>query len=207
MAFWYRLLLVLVSVAGFMTGNRHAAYFTSIANTIVLAYYAIALWSMWRRRSADGPAPVLRGGVVTWIATVALIAHIQLNHGRFPDLTVTDQVALLNNWTLLIIHYVVPAMVLVDWIAFGPHGRTRWWHPLIWSALPVAYIVLSVARGALFPYIEDAYPYPFLEPGGRDPLQIVVGTVPMLPAVIALGFAVYALDKAVSAITRSGRRR
>jgi len=205
-ALWYRLLLILVTVAGFITGERSMAYFTGQTNVIVVAYFAIAVYWMVSRRTTVPPAPRLRGAVVGWILTVGIIAHIELAHwaNPFPGLVDPDAAVRLGNWTLFIAHYVVPAMVLIDWLAFGPHGIVRWRDIPVWLLYVFAYGLLTLLRAMWFPEVSSRFPYPFFEPGAWGWWGVLLYLLVLLAVSAAIAAAVVGLDR-LAAIT--GRRR
>jgi len=205
-ALWYRLLLILVTVAGFITGERSMAYFTGQTNVIVVAYFAIAVYWMVSRRTMVPPAPRLRGAVVAWILTVGIIAHIVLAHwaNPFPGLLDPNAAVRLGNWTLFIAHYVVPAMVLIDWVAFGPHGIVRWRDIPVWLLYVFAYGLLTLLRAMWFPEVSSRFPYPFFEPGAWGWWGVLLYLLVLLAVSAAIAAAVVGLDR-LAAIP--GRRR
>ena len=99
---WYRVFLILVTLAGFITGERSMAFFTGQTNVIVVAYFSITVYWMVSRKTLVPPAPRLRGAIVSWILTVAVIAHTVLAPwaNPFPGLVDPDPTLRLTNWTL-----------------------------------------------------------------------------------------------------------
>lgn len=205
---WYRLALVLVSVVGFVTGSHWTAYFTTLTNSVVIGYFAITLYTMWVRRTTDPPAPRLRGGVVTWILIVGIVAHFDLNAGQspFPGLVDPDPATRLANWSLFFFHYVIPVMVLIDWIAFGPHRVVRWRDLPIWLLYPFAYGLITLLRAMAFPQLPDRFPYSFFQPGAWGWWGVVLDELIAFAAMAAIGAAVIGIDRLVAAI-RPDRRR
>ncbi len=199
---WYRVLLILVSVAGFMTGERSMAYFTGQTNVIVIAYFAITVYWMVSRKTRGPPAPRLRGAVVTWILTVGIIAHVVLVKcaSPFPGLVDPDPATRLMNWTLFFVHYVIPVMVLIDWLAFGPHGIVRWRDIPIWLLYVFAYGLLTLFRAMWFPEVTSRFPYPFYEPGAWGWWGVVLYLLLMLAFSAVIAAAVIGLDR-LAAIT------
>ena len=63
-------------------------------------------------------------------------------------------------WINVLLHYVMPVAVVGDWLLQPgqPPSRGRDW--LLVPALPLAYVVYVLIRGALVGW----YPYPFLDP-------------------------------------------
>lgn len=200
--FWFRGLLVAVSVFGFMVGSHSVSYLTTITNAILLGYLVVGVWTMWVRRSPDLPAPRLRGAIATWMLFIALIAHSMLAHwaNPFDEVFVPDPAESLQGIALLIAHYVMPAGILIDWLAFGPRGKTTWRDLLWWPLFPVAYGVLTILRAIWFPAVTNRVPYPFMQPNGDDWFGVVVSLLPMMLAVMAIGAALIGWDRAMALV-------
>ena len=199
-----RIAIVVAIIAGLLLGERRLAFFTSQSSVIAAAYFITAIVVMARSRTAMPPAPRLRGAVTFWLMTTALISHFLNNHGQnpLPGLFVADPVVAIDNTGLFLLHYVAPGLVLLDWIVFGPHGLVRWRDALLWLLYPLGYGVVMITRAALFPAVNDRYPYPFLDPtaAGLDGMMVALGRVILILAVIAL--AVVAIDRVAALLRR-----
>lgn len=58
-----------------------------------------------------------------------------------------------------LLHIVVPLLVLIGWLAFGPRNQIDRTDLLGFLVVPVAWLVYTLVRGA----IVDWYPYPFID--------------------------------------------
>lgn len=79
----------------------------------------------------------------------------------------------LTGWSAVadtLLHLVVPALVILGWLLFGPRprldGRTAWWS-LAW---PVAWLVLTLVLGE----VRGWYPYPFLDVSEHGYAQVLL---------------------------------
>jgi len=98
----------------------------------------------------------------------------------------------------LLEHAVVPALAVIDWVAFGS-GRVRqlWWTSLSWLILPIGYL-------AVYYNLRDSSGeplYPFLDPGAAN-FWTWVGI--MIGVFIAVGAVVWSVGLLRSAGRRSG---
>jgi hypothetical protein len=145
------------------------SYFTIQSNVIavvVLAGGAII--------DPEGP----RWGYVRGAATL----YITITGLVYNTLLLNIPVGVTAAWVNDIVHRVVPALMLLDWIAFAPWARLHVAAALGWLAYPLAYVAYTLLRGPLV----DWYPYPFLDPrlaGGYG--RVAIYTV-VLTAVFAL---------------------
>lgn len=205
---WFRCLLIGISVYGFMVGSHSVSFLTTITNAILLGYLVVGVWTMWVRRTPDLPAPRLRGAIVTWLLFVAAIAHSMLSgwSNPFDQVFDPDPVRSLQGIALLIAHYVMPIGMLLDWLAFGPRGRTVWRDLLWWPLYPLAYGVLTILRANWFPSVPNRIPYPFMEPGDGGWAGVVLSLLPMVPAVAALGALVIGWDRAAARLAAAAAR-
>jgi hypothetical protein len=95
----------------------------------------------------------------------------------------------------LLEHAVVPALAVIDWLAFGPgKARQAWWTALSWLILPICYL-------GIYTEVRDRNGkplYPFLDPGASS-FWRWVGI--MIAVFVVVGFAVWA-----AGVLRSRRR-
>ena len=81
----------------------------------------------------------------------------------------------------VLLHTVTPILVPLFWLLFTPKGRLRWRDPLLWAALPLAYLPYALMRGVA----DGVYAYPFI-----DLTRIGVARVALNALGIAIGFEV-----------------
>ena len=105
------------------------------------------------RPDRDGPAwrplrlAALVGITVTGIVYSTVLAAIHQPNGA-------AQIAINT-----IVHYVVPVMMVLGWLAFGPRPRVDR-TSVLWSLLfPALWLGYTLVRGAIWHW----YPYPFLD--------------------------------------------
>lgn len=206
---WWRVAIVVVCLLGLLMGDRELAFFTSQSNVLVLFYFGCTVHWMVHHRTTASPAPVLRGTVTLAILLTALVSHVLLNHGEnpIPGLFVMDPADALANRGVFLMHYVVPAMVLVDWAVFGVHRVVTWRRALWWGVFPVAYGVVFIIRGVIWPTVPERYPYPFLDPtiGGWPRVVFEVLRLVLIIAVIAA--VLYGIDRVAGRMTERITRR
>jgi hypothetical protein len=136
-----------------------------VASVAVMVVFFTLAWVGLVRPSISWPW--LRGGLAT---TLLLATVAQLFEGG--DLTPA--------WSLLV-HLVVPTLVVADYLLVG-RARGRWWWPLTWALLPLAYLVYYASAGLLV--------YDFLDPFGAYYQFAVLG---FLLAAVAIGFVLFGL--------------
>ncbi len=97
----------------------------------------------------------------------------------------------------MIVHYIVPAMCVVDWLLFDKKGQIRWFEPFLWLIIPIVYVIFSVIRAQIIGTGTDGrlMPYFFLD-------YVVLGTSGVLfyifiitTVLIILGEGIYLVDK------------
>ena len=63
-------------------------------------------------------------------------------------------------WDNLVLHYILPMAVLLDWYIDAPKREIHFKQGLIWLIFPITYFCYTLFRG----YLSNWYPYPFLDP-------------------------------------------
>lgn len=133
-----------------------------------------------RGRRHEPRSPWLRGAV-----TIVLL----LVGGAFMTLLSGNLDA---RWSLFE-HFLTPLIVLVDWVAVGSNqARARWWHPLTWLGLPLAYLVF---------YYSGGYDmYGFIDPGDGNFTTMVVTLGLVL---LAAGYALVGVGRLRATLARA----
>ena len=99
---------------------------------------------------------LFRGAVALYTTTVALVFIVLLSNRPAEELTAVP-------WDNTVLHYLMPAAVLLDWVLSGRSAAVPYRRALGWLAVPAAYLLHSLVRGP----IAGWYPYPFLDPALR----------------------------------------
>lgn len=95
----------------------------------------------------------LRGALTLYISMTGVIYFLLLA-GNETALQTTIP------WVNIVLHYLIPIVVVADWLAFPPKTNVPFKQAVIWLVYPAAYLLYSFTRGA----ITGWYPYPFLNP-------------------------------------------
>jgi hypothetical protein len=93
-------------------------------------------------------------GALTLYMTMTGIIYVLLLAGYEQALQTT--IPAVN----IILHYIMPVVILADWLVFPPEKKLSFRIALVWLACPLLYLVYSLIRGS----ITDWYPYPFINP-------------------------------------------
>lgn len=210
-AFIYRSVLALIGIifllaqlglfAGkFMPSFFH--YFTNLSNVGVVACLVGEVIYMLRHR-LDGKldssavwAPNFKYAMVMAISVTGLIAHFLLSGMLFKDGVL--------NIDLIVLHYVMPIGMVLDWLLFDPKGHMTKSGPFVWVVFPLVYFayvlfdvnVLGISMGA--PTGASRYPYPFIDVDMLGAGQVALTCVVLVAAFVALGFIYFAIDRALA---------
>lgn len=128
------------------------SYFTIESNTLAVISLLVggtaAAAGLTNRR-----LDVARGAVALYMTAVALVFIVLLSDRPASELTAVP-------WDNTVLHYLMPVVVLLDWLLSGRAAAVPFRQALLWLAVPLAYVVYSLVRGS----VVDWYPYPFLNP-------------------------------------------
>lgn len=97
--------------------------------------------------------PTVRGAVTLYMTLTGII-YILLLSGNEVALQTTI------GWVNLLLHYLLPLIILLDWIVFPPKQYVPYIRIVWWLIFPALYLIYSLIRGS----ITHWYPYPFINP-------------------------------------------
>lgn len=146
--------IVVIVGRGRFVPENFFSYFTIesniIAGTVLLASAVVVLHG---RRSER--LDFLRGAatlymLITGIVFAVLLAGLDVQLTAFP-------------WDNIVLHYIIPVAIIVDWILDPPQKAIGFGRAVWWLVLPLGYLAYSLIRGELVYW----YPYPFLNPANN----------------------------------------
>lgn len=109
-----------------------------------LFYFVSVLYGLFSNREFF---PRLRGALL-----ILLFVSVSMDAASLSGLRGTE-------FSYVLLHQILPAMVLLDWLLFGEKDRFRWTSPLLWLILPDLYFAGLILRAVLF---SGGWQYAFL---------------------------------------------
>lgn len=147
------------------------SYFTIESNLIAVAVLIVSALALMRGKQGRRIA-MLRGANTLNMIVVGVVFSILLS-GLDAELTAVP-------WDNLVLHYIMPVVVALDWFLDIPKVRIAFKQALVWMVFPIAYVFYSLIRG----HFVGWYPYPFLNPGEHGYAGVAITSIG-----IALGAA------------------
>jgi hypothetical protein len=142
--------------------------------SLVLSSFAIAVG----RTSAR--LDFFRGAVTLYMTTTILIFIVLLSGYPASELTAVP-------WDNTVLHYIMPLVIIVDWLVVNRRRAIGFRGALLWLAYPLLYLVYSLIRGPLVHW----YPYPFMNASLHGYLTVLLTSV-IIAVVLAAITAVIA---------------
>ncbi|WP_157219656.1 Pr6Pr family membrane protein [Flavisphingomonas formosensis] len=169
---------------------RFFSFFTILSNILVATCQTASALA------PDGPIgrfclrADVRGAAAVYIAVVMGI-YIALLNGLIPLSPA--------GWVIdRILHYIVPPLFLLDWVALTPHGSLRWTDAPRWVVPPLAYAAWTFGHGA----VTGFYPYPFVDVTKLGAGQVTINSCAVALLFLLLGLALVAIDRLLSRTRR-----
>ena len=154
-------------------------YFTDLSN--VFGACVLLVGGLRGLRGRPGVPEVVRGAAVLYLVITGLVYWALLAN------TITAETI---KWQNYIMHAVMPAAILIDWLLLTPAARLGYGRAGRWLAFPLLYLAVSLIRGPIVTW----WPYDFLdpqEPGGYTHVATwsVIVTVVFVVFMLAIVFA------------------
>jgi hypothetical protein len=142
---------LIVQLNGGFSLINFLSYFTNLSNlfaAIVLIAGAIYLIT---DREPTVREDIIRGTSVVCMALVGVVFSLLLRN--------TDLGHLLP-WVNLVLHYIMPIVIVFDWLYQPPKNKLQMGQIVYWLIFPLIYLAYSIVRGAIMGF----YAYPFFNP-------------------------------------------
>jgi hypothetical protein len=161
------------------------SFFTILSNVFVTIVFVISAFYLAIGRKPSPSEDVLRGASVLYMAVTGII-YATLLSGIDVDLTLP--------WVNLQLHYIMPIVVVADWL-YQPQRATLSIKKITpWLLFPALYLVYSLIRGP----IVNWYPYPFLNPASAGGYGgVALYSVGILGVLFVVSFVLMKLGNAL----------
>jgi hypothetical protein len=160
---------------GIVNGRDIANFFSFFTiESNILAAILLLMLGILGLKGGRQKSDLLRGAV-TLCMTMTGIIYVLLLSGS-PNLQLTLP------WVNMVLHYIMPVAILIDWLVSPPTKAISYKKALIWITFPIAYVLYSFIRGAFINW----YPYPFLNPIQNGWPYVIVMSLVIAVGVFAL---------------------
>lgn len=140
--------------------------FFTIESNVFAAVILIVAGIYTLRGKQNTTLDILRGAATLYMATTGIIYGLLLS-----GLEVSLQTTI--PWVNVVLHYLMPVVVVVDWLLDPPRRSLTFQRALLWLLFPLAYAIYSLLRGDMTGW----YPYPFINAAELGYGQVLVNSV------------------------------
>ena len=180
-------------------------YFTNISNLacFILYIFLTAKTALNLKNGSETHTTkaltVLKSAITMMLVITMLIYHIMLQMSGFAMFAATSGITIrLAN---MMLHYVTPSMVVLDWLLFDKKNTYRWFYPLLWLVIPFVYLVFTFVRAEISGAIVSAgsrFPYFFMDVDVLGWAGVLRYVVILFFAFTALGYVLLLIDRGIS---------
>ena len=159
------------------------SYFTILSNIMVALALTAPAVAPNSRPGRWAQSEGVRAAVAMYIVVVGVTYHFLLAGIWDPQ-----------GWSLLannLLHYVMPVVFVIDWLAFTPKGRLRWVDPAKWLVVVLVYGGWTLLHGKL----SGWWPYWFVDVDTLGLSKAMVYFAGLLVFFLIVGLVVVAIDR------------
>jgi hypothetical protein len=158
------------------------SYFTILTNVLMTLAMLIPATLPGTSVGRALAGPRLRSGVTLYAAVVGLVYHFLLHATWDPQ-----------GWLLLVnilLHYVMPAAMVLDWLMFTPKGRLGASDALRWLAFPLLYGGWTLIHGLT----SGWWPYWFINLDALGTIRAAINFGGLLAFFLGAGLLLVLVD-------------
>lgn len=161
------------------------SFFTILSNVFATVVFVISAYYLAVGRKPSVADDVLRGASVLYMTVTGIVYSLLLSNVDV-DLTLP--------WVNLQLHYIMPIVVVADWLYQPQRSKLAIKKITPWLVFPALYLIYTLIRGP----IASWYPYPFLDPaqaGGYG--GVALYSIGILVVLFVVGFILMKLGNAL----------
>jgi hypothetical protein len=150
------------------------SFFTIESNIFAVIMLIVSAFAVAQQKQSMKLA-LFRGAAMLYMLITGIVFALLLSGLDNAALTAVP-------WDNIVLHYIMPVVMLVDWLINKPKYTIRFKQALIWLVYPIVYVAYSLVRGSLVGW----YPYPFLNPATKGYTGILLTSIGILGLTLAL---------------------
>jgi hypothetical protein len=134
--------------------------FTIQSNLIVAITFTFSAFSLLYKKERNNILSFCKNAALIYMIVNSITYHLILSSGgTYIGLRII---------TNFILHYLIPAFVVFNWISLEKKEIYKYKMIIYWLIFPVFYCIFSLIRGSF----DGFYPYFFLNPNGKIPVGV-----------------------------------
>ena len=165
------------------------SYFTIESNILAVVTFLLSAFFLFAGKKSKS-LDFFRGATTFFMVVTGIVFAVLLSGIEGIVLTAAP-------WDNIVLHYLIPIAIVIDWIVDGPSAKLSYRKALIWLVFPVTYVVYSLIRGP----IVNWYPYPFLNPSNGGYGQVLVTSIIIMVGGVVLAYVVSRIGPPVHTVT------
>ncbi|MFW0181511.1 Pr6Pr family membrane protein [Rothia sp. P5766] len=197
----YRLALGFLGLLGLALqilrdGPGMLLYYTILSNLLVTVFVFYLVYKEAKEGKLAGRQGIERakGGV-----TMAILITFTIYHFMLSPLVTAEQYWNVRNF---LVHYIVPLGFLADTLFWDSRKKYRWFDPLVWTLVPLAYSVFGVLNGLVLglsvPHSPDSpFPYFFINVTKYGWVQVAQNSAGIFVSYVVGGYALLLVKRYV----------
>jgi len=176
-------------------------YFTHLSALFSLVYFSALLFLGDTRH--NGILPRMNGAVIICVSMTMLVYHFML----VPELKGKLGGYRFFSFSELAVHYIVPLLTIVHWLAFSPKGLFSFWDPLLWLTPLLLYFGMTIIvarRKSCLGQTGSRYPYFFIDIDHLGLKKVMRNVCIIGIAVLLFGYILVLIDKGLGLVLPNG---
>ncbi len=153
---------------GKLVPGNFFSFFTIESNIIAAVIFLVSAFFIFAGKKST-KLDFFRGAATFYMVVTGIVFSVLLSGIEGVDLTAVP-------WDNVVLHYMIPIAIALDWITDTPSRRIALKKGLLWLVFPLVYLIYSLIRGPIVGF----YPYPFLDPANGGYGQVAVTSVCIL---------------------------
>ena len=165
------------------------SFFTIESNILAVVMFLLSAFFLFAGKK-NKTLDFFRGAVTFFMVVTGIVFAVLLSGIEGIVLTAAP-------WDNIVLHYLIPIAIVIDWIVDGPSVKLSYRKALLWLVFPITYVAYSLIRGP----IVNWYPYPFLNPANGGYGQVFVTSIIIMIGGFVLAYVVSRIGTPVHTVT------